>query len=214
MGCKGQKGALSAKDIFEHLESMGRDMSSKETQKYVRNLIKEADFNHSGDIDFGEFLHLMRLLELNDQMKRRQRNHDLITRSGFSDEEIDAFHGYFMSLSLTTEKGQIQKELRNSLDNLGSKMSDKARKQLAEMICETVAGFESNTSCSFGEFVALLGRLVSIDFVKIRERLSKIMQGDNDKISCWRRMIWSKTRLQAKYVAPKDAQQQFETEII
>eukprot|EP00746_Dinoflagellata_sp_MGD_P012874 gnl/MRDRNA2_/MRDRNA2_127592_c0_seq1.p1 gnl/MRDRNA2_/MRDRNA2_127592_c0~~gnl/MRDRNA2_/MRDRNA2_127592_c0_seq1.p1 ORF type:complete len:548 (-),score=115.91 gnl/MRDRNA2_/MRDRNA2_127592_c0_seq1:276-1919(-) len=155
--------ALSTLDTFMILEELGRDTGDKDSQERVIAIIKEVDINKSGDLDFLEFLHLLRRVQSQDASAGRQRERELIQQSGFADEEVEKFHQLF-DLYQGTDGTFTVESLREMFTKIEIQMTAERRKYLAGMVHK----ISDNSLLTLGEFLVLLRDLLDQDFADMR----------------------------------------------
>jgi Ca2+-binding EF-hand superfamily protein len=155
--------ALSTLDTFAILEELGRDCGEKESQERVIEIIKEVDENKSGDLDFLEFLHLLRQVQAQDANTARKREKELIQQSGFSDSEVEKFHQLF-DLYQGQDGTFTVESLREMFTKIEITMTPERRKYLAGMVHKVT----DNNLLTLGEFLVLLHDLLEEDFAEMR----------------------------------------------
>lgn len=167
--------ALKTNEIFEVFEDMGRQLTA-EDQNFLIEVIKKVDLDKSGDIDFLEFLQLMRNTQLHDLAGRRQREHRLIVQSGFSDAETLSFQELF-NFWRDPSGNFTLRQLRELFKNIDISMTNERRKKLAELVQLTLDATQLEThALSFGEFLSLMQQMISSnDPVGLQETSRKVI---------------------------------------
>lgn len=164
--------SLSTLDTFNVLTTLGRNCASPRYQKNVIEVIKQVDKDKSGDLDFEEYLQLVRKVQMSDAAISRQNEHAQIHSSGFSDEEIEGFQELFMYWSTPDNKFKFQQML-SLLDSMEMTLDQQLKRQLLEIIkVEAGANYDNSKEDSeciiFGVFLMVLRRLFEKDFAGIR----------------------------------------------
>eukprot|EP00746_Dinoflagellata_sp_MGD_P029501 gnl/MRDRNA2_/MRDRNA2_169842_c0_seq1.p1 gnl/MRDRNA2_/MRDRNA2_169842_c0~~gnl/MRDRNA2_/MRDRNA2_169842_c0_seq1.p1 ORF type:complete len:451 (+),score=110.92 gnl/MRDRNA2_/MRDRNA2_169842_c0_seq1:109-1353(+) len=175
------KKALLTRDIFDVLQSLGNELLALEAQNRIIEFIKLSDKDNSGDIDYNEFLQLMRKVQLYDEHMKREEEHKLIVNSGFSEEEIDNWQQLFIFYQ--DEDGTFSEQhLRALLEAIDITMNTDEKKQLHVMIQEAQQTFKSEDGSdstkpfTFGEFLMLFRKLMDADFALMATSTNQIIK--------------------------------------
>jgi len=125
---KDSSGTITAQELGEIMKSLGQNPSDSELQ----DMINEVDVDHSGSIDFDEFLKMM-----STTVKAQDFAHE--TRAAFNVFDKDG------SGTISAD------ELRQVMKSLGENLTDE---EIDEMIKE--ADKDQNGTIDYEEFVQLL----------------------------------------------------------
>jgi len=125
---KDASGTITAHELGEIMRSLGQNPSDSELQ----DMINEVDIDHSGSIDFEEFLKMMSTT---------------VKAHHFADETRAAFNVFDKDGSGTISA----EELRQVMKSLGENLTDA---EIDEMIAE--ADKDRNGTIDYEEFVQLL----------------------------------------------------------
>lgn len=213
---RGCKGALSTQNIFDVLETGGRAALTHEEKKDVVEIIKEVDIDRSGDIDFEEFLKLMKKVQLMDGTVERKREHDLIEACRLSDSEIAGYQETF-DLHCGDEGFGLKQfcKLFRGFRDWGPEETQRVGEKMRSIVDSRRNLYpedsETDPILSFGEFITLISRLIDEDFdgiksqsdqmavkLKQEEKRSAATLDLGTLIQVKRRVSWVRTMIQHK----------------
>lgn len=158
---------VKARELWAVLKALGYEFLSMDEQHFIIGLVKEADVDKSGSIDFTEFLHILRKLIDRDKIKDRQREHRLITSSGIALEECDEWLQIFKKSAGELEYIHIS-EMRALFRQINLRWDAEGNQQMMAWLREVDE--DSNGRIDFGEFCCLIQKMWDLDFAGIRGR--------------------------------------------
>eukprot|EP00933_Yihiella_yeosuensis_P044822 TRINITY_DN40094_c0_g1_i1.p1 TRINITY_DN40094_c0_g1~~TRINITY_DN40094_c0_g1_i1.p1 ORF type:complete len:410 (-),score=88.92 TRINITY_DN40094_c0_g1_i1:246-1475(-) len=163
---------LRAKELFDILTDLGYEYSTVEEQKELVKMVKEADCDKSGTIDFREFLQLLRKITEKEKLANRTREHRLITTSGMTLEECEEWLDVFQITAGEEEALQFQ-DMKGLFEQIEVKWDNEGSKQMMAWLREVDE--DANGEIDFGEFCCLVQKMWENDFAKIRQRSADAM---------------------------------------
>lgn len=172
--------SLSTLETFNVLEFLGRQTSSPNEQTPVVELIKQVDKDKSGDLDYLEYLQLMRKVRMIDAVADRAVEHRHIIDCGLTDQEVEQFQELF--LQFQSEEGTINTDdlrtmmwslprIAYGIDIKAEELNKDQKKHIIEVV--DTMGVEDLT---FGEFLQVIRKLMDEDFCDMRRKSEEQLQ--------------------------------------
>eukprot|EP00930_Biecheleria_cincta_P097930 TRINITY_DN89603_c0_g1_i1.p1 TRINITY_DN89603_c0_g1~~TRINITY_DN89603_c0_g1_i1.p1 ORF type:complete len:397 (-),score=110.98 TRINITY_DN89603_c0_g1_i1:16-1206(-) len=157
---------VKAKELWDILRDLGQEFPTIEEQRYLLSLVKEADADRSGSISFQELLHLMRMLQEDEKVKARQRENELLVKSGMSLEDCEEWLHVFEACCPENQGFLILSDFKGLFDVLELDYGMEESRTIAKWLkdCDE----DSNGQIDFGEFCNLVQRMWDANFASIR----------------------------------------------
>jgi len=159
---------LRARELWAIFNDLGFEFTTVEDQKEIIHLVKAADKDKSGTIDFQEFLYIIRKITEKEKLDGRKREARLIGESGMPLEECDQWLEVFQSAAGEADSIIIS-DMRSLFESIELKWDAEGSKQMMAWLREVDE--DSNGEIDFGEFCTLVQKMWDKDFGHIR-RLS------------------------------------------
>eukprot|EP00440_Ansanella_granifera_P069420 gb/GFBE01075313.1/.p1 GENE.gb/GFBE01075313.1/~~gb/GFBE01075313.1/.p1 ORF type:complete len:406 (+),score=120.12 gb/GFBE01075313.1/:1-1218(+) len=160
---------VRATELWTILGMLGHEFPTIPEQKYLLGLVKAADADKSGSISFEELLHLLRMLQEDQKVEDRKREHMLIVRSGMSLEDCEEWLDMF--LACAEDKGHIlMTEFKGLFDILELKIDRDGTQQMMAWLKDVDE--DSNGEIDFGEFCNLVQLMWDSNFAGICDKAS------------------------------------------
>lgn len=156
-------GQLTVAELLPVLAALGKTPTTVIQQQQLGLAIKEVDEDESGEIDFEEFLQLMRKFLDDSVAAQIRKEKDCYERCGFTAEEIEQWRQVFVQFD-EDESGEIDEmEGKQLLTRLGLNLNMRAMHNQYRELFED-ADEDQNHLLDFPEFLLLMRDLVDIDF--------------------------------------------------
>jgi len=165
--------------IEEAFPSMAHDPI---VRPQLARMIKDADRDGSGSLDFRDFMALMERLRELEHRDQRQKEKTAVAETGFSPREVEEFRELFLS-SGNGNNLLSAEELREMLClicPLGDKNTNELNGHLCSVVTRDMKGSEAKSPpadvapsfIDFPDFICLMNRLLQVNFAGIKERVS------------------------------------------
>jgi len=161
------------------LTELGKEPKTVIQRDKLTTLLAEVDEDGSGEIDFKEFLQLMRkfLDESDAEMLRKEK--DVVTRTNFTPEEVTLWRDIFVKFD-DDKSGEFDTaEGKKLLQAVGINLNERVMHDRYLQIFKEVDEDE-NGSMDFPEFLLMMRKLIDIDFGGIATR-TQLGGGDDKK---------------------------------
>ncbi|KAJ8527318.1 hypothetical protein ON010_g14946 [Phytophthora cinnamomi] len=142
-------GSINATELHKLFTSLGEQL----TLKNVRELIKAVDTDGNGEVDFDEFLHLLR-----NQLDKNQYSASLTLALMFGPKELAKLKHQFMVLDLDGSGAIDENELQQLVKKLGRRADEF---DLPAMLREVDA--DGSGSIGFNEFLQIVATMTKDD---------------------------------------------------
>lgn len=169
---------VKAKELWDILRDLGQEFPTLEEQRYLLSLVKEADADRSGSISFQELLHLMRMLQEDEKVKARQRENELLVKSGMALEDCEEWLHVFEACCPDGMDCLILSDFKSLFDVLELDYGMEESRTIAKWLkdCDE----DSNGQIDFGEFCNLVQRMWDANFAKIRVKAEEAKRKSED----------------------------------
>lgn len=157
---------VKAKELWDILKDLGQEFPTVEDQRYLLSLVKEADADRSGSISFQELLHLMRMLQEDEKVKARERENQLLVKSGMSLEDVEEWLHVFEAVCPEGQDYLLLTDFKSLFEVLELEYGIEESRTIARWLkdCDE----DSNGQIDFGEFCNLVQRMWDANFASIR----------------------------------------------
>lgn len=172
---------LKARQLWAILKDMGYEFPTVEEQMHLIELVKEADTDRSGALNFMEFLQLLRKLIDHDKVDSRKREHRLITSSGISLEECEEWLHVFQAKAGDEGEAIDIPEMRALFETIDLRWDVPGSRQMMDWLREVDEN--SDGQIDFGEFCCLVQKMWDHDFAGIRGRAKEALRQTPPKVA-------------------------------
>jgi len=156
--------------------------TSAKMRPYLFRLLREVDEDGNGQIDFPDFLRLMRAFYDLQEQDRLIREQQVIRETGFARSEVEEFRELFINYAASTGEGDESRseltlpEVKRIIANI-CPLGTKRIIQLSDIFKEmaTEEDEDGKRSLHFPEFLLLMRRLLDVNFAGIREQSEKVV---------------------------------------
>lgn len=174
---KDHTGSLSKGELLLLTESIFQDLGSdRNLRPRLQSLLREADKNQDGYLDFNEFLYLTNKFHTLQDVRRLAKEQETIQETGFTYQEVAEFRDLFLA-SCGGDDGVSFNEVKYMM-NLITPLGDLLLFDLEQHFRNAI-GFHKTTldedlqQADFPEFLKLMKILLDCNFAKIKEATSR-----------------------------------------
>lgn len=171
---KDRSGALSVIELDPLLTTLGKAPKTKQEQQTLTKVLSEIDADRSGQIDFGEFLQLLRRFIDEQEHEMHKREETAMAGSGMSNEEIHGYREVFLAFDEAGRGVLGLPEIRRLLRAIGLQLDAKKAEELRE-IFQNLDDDGDCHSLNFIEFLHMIRKLLDVNFCGIKEKVDKVL---------------------------------------
>lgn len=174
-------GQLSIKELMPVLASLGREPKSVIQREKLTKLISDVDSDGSGEIDFREFLQLMRRFIEEAQQEQLRKERGILQKTGFTDEEVAQWRDVFVKFD-DDDSGEFDHhEGKKLLQAVGVTLNDRNMHEQYMQIFREV-DVDKNNQIDFPEFLLMMRKVIQLDFGGLATRTNlSVPQGGKKK---------------------------------
>jgi len=175
---KSGDGILSLKELMPVLVDLGKEPRTIVQRDTLSRIIEEVDEDGNGEIEFHEFLQMMRKFVDESDADQLKKEKEAIERTGFSREDVASWRDIFVKFDLDGSGEYDSAEVTKLLNSVGIKCTERTMYQLF-LQRFAKADEDLNNSLDFPEFMLLICDLVEIDFCGIASLVSGTTAADD-----------------------------------
>lgn len=171
-----QSGDISSKELIKLVLDVFPAMATDPRQRqHITEIIKEADADGNGKLEFDEFLRFMRAVEDFRHTMQLEKERRVISETKFTGQEVCEFRNIFLAKSkgMPTISLQAFKDILEPICPMGDRNSTLIMRMFAEM----AEGESKETgTLDFPDFLQMLRRMIDVDFAGLHERTKSFGQ--------------------------------------
>merc|ERR550514_1008149 len=162
-------GELTLKELFPLLAELGKEPKNVIQRDKLTSLLEEIDEDGSGEIDFSEFLQLMRRFLDESDAAQLLKEKEMVKRTKFDPEEVAQWRDIFIKFDDDKSGAFDHQEGKMLLQAVGINLNERTMHDRYLAIFNEVD--EDGDECmDFPEFLLLMRKLIDIDFGGIASR--------------------------------------------
>jgi Ca2+-binding EF-hand superfamily protein len=162
-------GQLTLQELFPLLTELGKEPKTVIQQEKLKSIIDEIDEDGSGEIDFSEFLQLMRRFLDESDAAMLLKEKEMVTRTGFEPEEVSQWRDIFIKFDDDGSGAFDPQEGKTLLQAVGINLNERAMHD-RYMVLFNEVDEDLDGNMDFPEFLALMRKLLDLDFGGIASR--------------------------------------------
>jgi len=160
-------GCIARANLYKLMSTLFPDMISNfEAHRRAKAILQMADANSDGELDFPDFLRLMRRVQNDADALLLKREREGIEASGFSHEEVKEFRKVFSMCDLDESGDICFEELRLMLQGLCPKVPEAT--DVLRQALEAV-DTDGNKELDFSEYLVLMRKIIDENWNNIRK---------------------------------------------
>ncbi|CAE7675253.1 unnamed protein product [Symbiodinium sp. CCMP2592] len=165
-------GRVTKNELIQLVEDVVPELAKERSKRpQLLALLREADQEATGSLDFTAFLKLLGLFSAFKDKERLRKEQQAIQETGFSNQEVAESRELFLS-SLGDSQDLGFDEFRAMIHGI-TPLNDARTKQLEEIFAEVC---NKQPEADFPNFLVLLRKLLDLDFASIKDKTSGPLQ--------------------------------------
>merc|ERR1712118_304006 len=168
---KSGDGDLTLKELIPLLTSLGKEPRTVIQREKLTQILAEIDEDGSGEIDFLEFLQLMRKFLNESEAEALRKEKAIITRTKFTPEEVNLWRDIFLKFDDDHSGAFDITEGKTLLQVVGVNLNERVMHDRYLSLFRDVDEDEDG-SIDFPEFLLMMRKLVDMDFGGIQSRMA------------------------------------------
>lgn len=164
-------GRVTKNELIQLVEDVVPELAKERSKRpQLLALLREADQEATGSLDFAAFLKLLGLFSAFKDKERLRKEQQAIQETGFTNQEVAESRELFLN-SLGDSQDLGFDEFRAMIHGI-TPLNDARTKQLEEIFAEVCKQPEAD----FPNFLVLLRKLLDLDFASIKDKTSGPLQ--------------------------------------
>jgi Ca2+-binding EF-hand superfamily protein len=167
---KSGDGDLTIKELIPLLTALGREPRTVIQREKLTTILSEIDEDGSGEINFLEFLQLMRRFTNESDAEQLRKEKDIIKRTKFTPEEVNLWRDIFLKFDDDNSGAFDVTEGKTLLQAVGVNLNERVMHDRYLSLFRDVDEDEDGLM-DFPEFLLLMKKCIDLDFGGLQTRM-------------------------------------------
>lgn len=179
-------GEISGVETVQLFEGEFPDIANDHARRpQLIQLLKDADEDESGSLDFKDFLRIMRQLRDMQDKLRIEKEIEAVSETKFTPPEVQEFRELFIAAGEGAQELGFEevRDLLKCIVPMGTKNNEDLREKFDEMAAKQMGAPGDVCLLDFPEFLWLMRELLSINFANMAERAETMVKTNSLKVS-------------------------------